>query len=844
MPAPPEDPRLRAGVYLIFTLSGACGLIWEVLWVRQLTLVFGVSTYAVCTVLGAFMAGLGLGSYLWGRWAARSRRVLALYGWLELGIGVLGLLLPFQLQALMHAYARGYESLMDRPGWLVLVRVVAVSVVLLLPCTLMGGTISVLSRFFARRRESLGRDLGLLYALNTLGAVFGCLLAGFALIPALGLRATGWSAAGGNFLVAALAIFLGRREVTVVEPRAAGAARRSGSARLALLVFALSGFCALGYQVLWTRALVFYLHNSTYAFTAMLAVFLTGLSLGSLLLNRRLDHSARPSLYLFLSQAGIPATTILGLTLFALLPLLLARLLPPLSIDSWGKALALQFSQALGILLPITFFMGLAFPAATRMAVQSLEGVSRAVGELYAFNTLGCIAGSLVVGFGLLPVLGLMGSFQVLMTVNLVLALVALWPGKEIGRSGKIAGTLLIAGLWVAKERVLPEEFFRRAFGQGAPVLLYRDGATDTVMVKAVPGQEELRFLCFADGRGTAGTNTSPQNRFMAHLPLLLHPAPREVLTICFGVGNTLSAIAANPQVERVECVELSPSVVDAAPYFPTNEDVLHHPKVSIRFQDGRNHLLGTTRRYDVIQLEPPEIHTDGVVNLYTREFYRLCRRRLREDGILCQWINVQMIPLEEQRRLIATFQETFPHTTAWMLTRTLTHVLLIGTPQELRISYARLRERFADPVLGPDLRDKTFLDSPEAFLANFKLSEDGVRAFVAGAAPITDDRTVVDFSAPRSVDANYGLSNAFSGVKIAGILEAGVPATVRYYADKQRAMLDAVEDVMPLLTDFASEEGRAACRARLEEEHRRWRERTLEEIAEQERSGVVRVNT
>ena len=841
---------LRLGVYLVFLLSGAAGLVYEVLWVRQLTWVFGISTYAIATVLAAFMAGLALGSFLFGRVALRVRRVLVLYGLLEIGIGIFGWLLPHAFAGLQRVYGGVYDDLSATPWLFATLRALVLGLLLLVPTTLMGGTISVLAKFFKRSQATIGRDLGKLYAFNTLGAVVGCLTAGFWAIPEWGVERATQVVVIANLLVGVAAmglqLFVPRSALreedeaasTSAAPVAAAAATAPAAAakevvfptsrryaKLVVGVFAVSGLLSLGYQVLWTRTLVFYLHNSTYAFTTMLAVFLLGLSFGSLLLNRRIDGTRSPSLYLALAQGGIAASTMVSLLLFALLPLLAHRMLPHLIVDSWGKALGIQAVQAFAIVFPPTFFMGLTFPVVTRIVVRRLRGVSAAVGDLYSFNTMGCIFGSLLVGFFLLPRIGIQDSFRVLMAANLLLAVLVLLCAPDLRWRSRLLGLVLVGGLVAAERPLLPDGLFQRAFEQSSKILYYRDGATDTVMVRAAPDDESVRVIAFADGRGTAGTMTAPSNRFMGHLPMILHPEPKQALSICFGVGNTLAAIAAHEALERLDCVELSPGVIEAADFFPTNEGVVHHPKVHIHEQDGRNWLLGHDAQYDVIQLEPPEIHTDGVVNLYTREFYRLCKRRLAPGGLLCQWLNVQMIPLREQRMLLATFQNEFPQAHAWMLSRTLTHVLLIGGDGAPRISWRRIREAYADPVLGPDLREKTWMPDPVVFLANFKLGPEGLARFTGGVPLVTDDLTRVDFTAPRSVDANYGLSNGFSGHKIACQIPGGVAATNAYYADKLEAMLEAIESPLPWIQDFASEQEREEVRRALEAEMARWRE-------------------
>ncbi len=828
----------RSLVFLLCFLSGACALVYQVLWVRQLGLVFGVTTYAVATVLAAFMGGMALGSFTCGRLALWTRRPLALFALLEAGIGVSALVLPYGFAALGDGYAGLYERFAGSPALFDAVRFALAGALLAVPCFFMGGTVAVLAKRQSRSRESLGHDVGFLYGLNTLGAVAGALLAGFVLIAAFGNAATNLAAAATNLLIFATALLA--EHFSPSRPPEAAADEEPGTARgasalprrtleqLAVAVFAVSGFCALGYEVLWTRTLVFYLHNSTYAFTAMLACFLLGIGLGSLLPAGRVDRSRRPAFLLGLSQVLIGGLTLAAILGYASLPRVLSAVQSLTQIDAWWKALVVQAVQAGTVLLPATFFMGLTFPAAVRLASGSPATVSREVGTLCAANTVGAIAGSLLVGFLLLPRLGLVGSFRVLIALNLFMGALVLVVSLDASR---IRSPRLAVLLLPVLALLVPGDAFERAFRQGAEILFYRDDATDTVMVKARDATAPQRALYFSDGRGTAGTMTNPENRVYGHLPLLLHDGAREVLTIGFGVGNTLAAMVSHPELERIAVAELSRNVIAAAPYFPTNDRAWEDPRVEVHIQDGRNFLLGSSERWDVIQLEPPEIHTDGVVYLYTREFYELARRRLKPGGLVCQWANVRMMPLAEQKMLLGTFLKVFPHGTVWMPKLMTGFVLFIGGEEELRIDYRELVRRFAVPEVSGDLLENAGINHPLELLASFKLSSAGARTWTAGAAVITDERTRVDFTTPRSVDSNYGLTNAFSGLVVATFLPGGWPPTRDYQVAKLREIGRTVESVAPYLQNVGSPEETARVEEYLDAMGRRFQRVMAERV-------------
>ena len=428
-------------------------------------------------------------------------------------------------------------------------------------------------------------------------------------------------------------------------------------------------------------------------------------------------------------------------------------------LGSWLRVVCLIFGEAGAALLATTFLFGATFPLVVRLVVDRLDAVGARIGAAYVANTLGAIAGAVGVGFVLLPALGMRGAFVALVLVNLVggagLALAAAPRG-----AGAVAGALaaVAAGLTLA---LVPPSLFEQSFVRRfGPLLFYREEVTDTVMVtQDVRGDRMIRF---GDGRGTAGTMTVRDDKMYAHIPLLLHPAPRRVLSICFGVGNSLAAATAHP-VERIDAVELSPGVVDAAPLFrATNRDVLADPHVHLTIADGRNFLLASHDAYDVIRLDPPELHTAGVVNLYTREFYELARDHLRPGGIFSIWVNVVMTPEPDLRALVRTLASVFPHVSVWHGPLRYSWVIN-GSMAPHGPDLALLLRRFEEPGVRADL---VAIGVPDAFtfLAHFVLAGDAVAAFAGESALVTDDRTRLDFTVPRSLDSFFGFANASTG--------------------------------------------------------------------------------
>ncbi|MFO0984826.1 MAG: fused MFS/spermidine synthase [Planctomycetota bacterium] len=792
---------------VLFLVSGGCGLVYEVLWVRQFSLIFGVTVHAIATVLSAFMAGLALGSFLVGRFADRIAQPLKLYALLELGIGASALLLSLLLPALPGLYARLWGTLGRSAAAFASVRFLLCFALLMAPTTLMGGTLPVLSRWFLRKPGDAGRQTGLLYALNTLGATAGVLFAGFAAIRILGISLTAISAAALNLLVAAAVLWIGRGEPGSA-PIAHGVAAPARTplergARLAMLAFGCSGFCSLAYEVLWTRALVFYLHNSTYAFSAMLMTFLLGIALGSFAVHRLVDRMARPLAWLGATQVLIGVATVGSLLLYRQLPAFTAAATNLVTIDAWWKAIALLFAQAFLILLPPTLLMGATFPIASRICLERETAIGRSLGLLYAANTVGSILGSLAAGFVLISWLGVRDSFLLLVVINGLMGAWLIADERTLALGTRALGPLAIAAVLMVAPLVVDKLIMFESY-QGKErqnIVFYKEGATDTVFVTQLGANIATRVIRYADGRGTAGIGTNFDNRYDGHLPMLLHENPRRVLCICFGVGNTAAAIATHP-IEALDIVELSANAFAAADCFPTNDGVLRDPRVNPIVQDGRNFLLVEDQRYDVISLDPPEMHTDGVVNLYTREFYQLAKRRLNPGGILSTWINVSMMPHAALRMLLKTFQDVFPHAAVWTCHEDGKYFVFTGTDGPLRIDMMNFSRRFYSGKVYQDMQ-KLEIASPHQFLATFLMGEASLRKYCGDAPVLCDDHSRVDFTVPMSVDANYGLTNAFSGHFVAVSLPGGREAVAKYYVERARLRMGVHDDVRDYLENF-----------------------------------------
>jgi spermidine synthase len=781
-------PRpVAAGVVACFFLSGATALVYEVLWIRMLGLVFGHTVFAVTTVLAAFMAGLGTGSWVFGRIADRQRRPLRLYGLLEIGVGVFCLLVPVVLplvEAVYRALARalGLSFLAFSVAQFALILVL-----LLAPTTLMGATLPVLSRLFATEPTTLGRRVGLLYALNTLGAMVGTGLAGYALLPALGMQATLWLAASVNLVLGGALVLIDRRLVTDTAPAPAAVVERaepaSPAAVLTIVGLGVAGAASMIYEVAWTRTLSLVIGSSTYAFTAMLLAFLLGLALGSALFSRWLGARQLGPAAFGLIQLGVAATALGILPVFERLPDAVVR---ALSVSlAPGFVLAVQVALSVGAMLGPTLLIGAGFPCAVQAVARGPERVAGDVGRLYAVNTLGAILGTVVGGFVLMPLVGAQGALKSAVLVNLLLGVVLVGAGRRgLPRwQGAVAaalavviavGLVLVPGwnrsVMVAGAAVYPRHYQAFADRGGlaratadSQLLFYRDGLTATVSVH----REGPTTLLRVNGKTDASNGIDMHMQLMlGHLPLLLHPEARSVLVIGLGSGVTAGAVATHP-VERVDVVEIEAAVVEAAEFFRhESREVLRHSKVHLAIGDARNYLLAGDRRWDVIVSEPSNPWIGGVATLFSQEFYELARSRLTPGGVMVQWIDGYTIRPDDLKMVVRTFRTAFPAATVWHA-HGAADFMLVGSEQPRPLDLARVRAAWeASPSLREDFLRLGF-HGPWAFLADFLLAEPDATRLTLGADLNTDDRLPLEFSAPRSLHGdtaavNYRMIRAF----------------------------------------------------------------------------------
>ena len=754
---------------ICFFLSGALGLMYEVVWLRVLGLVFGHTVYAVTTVLAAFMGGLALGSYLFGRRAPRIGNLIAAYGALEIGIGLYCALIPILLNLASSLYLVLHRTLGLSYNAFSITQFLLIFALLLVPTTLMGGTLPILSQALVKHEVGLGRTVSGLYAVNTFGAVSGVALAGYVLLPALGNRATNMIAAFGNMVVGVLALVYSRRAHTrqhrAVQLQAGAGVALPSSLRMGgwitLAALGVSGAVSMVYEVAWTRALALVIGSSTYAFTAMLVTFLAGIAGGSALYSWLLgSRAASPAVFAAL-QAAIGLLFMTTLLVFERMPeLFLAAL-------RWsGSTAFVQVAISAASLLPPTLLIGATFPCAVAVATRGVPRAGTDVGYVYAVNTLGAIAGTILAGFVLIPAIGVHASIKLGIACNLLLAASLLatpprtslvWPWGSVA-TALIGAVIFFVPSWdqrvmASGPGVYANQYLRRAetasltdtLRRQSELLFYRDGISGTVSVHQ---DGQLRFLR-VNGKTDASTSNldMPTQLMSGHLPLLVHRDPRAVLVIGLGSGVTAGAVVRHP-IERLDVVEIEPAVVEASRFFASEHgDVLKDSKVHAVIADGRNFLLTTSNRYDVIISEPSNPWIGGLASLFSVEFFQLARRRLNPGGIMVQWVQGYNLLPDDLRMVIKTFRIVFPATSVWNTGRG--DFLLFGRVESTPLDLTLVEKRF--PRIRADLLGIGIHAWP-GMLGFFMLGEEDTRRLSETAGLNTDDRLPLEFSAPRGL--------------------------------------------------------------------------------------------
>ena len=752
----------------------------------MLGLVFGATTIAISAVLAAFMGGLASGSAIGGNFARRIRNPLRAYALIEIGIGLYALIVPWLFRGIDWVYAFVWERF--HPGFygFALSRFALAAIVLFVPTALMGATLPVLVAAI-RGVGSPAKGVARLYTLNLAGAIIGTIAAGFLFLPAVGVRLTIWIAAAGNLLIGLVVLVMGRatasfEESSPVTGPAAGASQPPPDSAFWFLCAFVSGLVTISMQVVWSRLLSMIIGSSTYAFTIVLALFLIGLALGAWFVTfRSKAGSAALRRSILLVQVLTALSLFLSLRLTNLVPSLLVETGLRMNIDSWAGLLALQVAAATLLILAPAVLMGMVMPlvltwAGSGPADSGLNDASspRRVGQTYALNTMGAIAGAVFSGFVLIPMTSTRFTVLCMASLCVVIAGIAYEPRKEttdrsLARSLAIGGSVLVmlamVFLWprvnlnalsagaydsfvrvLAKSRSGVPEDQRPDRPTDHQLLMFAEGRTATVSVRKDWGITSVAI----NGRTNGSDADDMATQVMAgQLGLLVAPRTERVLMIGFATGVSIGSVLQSP-AGSVECVEIEPAAIASSRYFEhVNNRPLRDPRLRVIVDDARTVLRVNPAKYDLIISEPSHPWVPGVANLFTREFFTLGRERLHDDGVFAQWLQIYQLSTESMRSVLATFSAVYPHVAVFRIQGAAKGKDLILLGSRVPIDVDRIDERMKDPRTSADL-SRVGLRTAADVRAWFVGDERQIGPAVAGAIINTDDNMYVETVAPR----------------------------------------------------------------------------------------------
>jgi len=806
----PRRDRLLI-IYLCFFVSGLAGLIYEILWNKYLALFIGSTGRAHVMTLAVFMGGLALGSAVFGRRADRVRNPLLLYIALELGVGLCGIAYPFLFEPYRNGFIAMARALGLTSSALMAAKLVFCALTILVPTFLMGGTLPVLGRYLVERLSDVGPRVATLYCVNTFGAFVGCLQAGFIMIPVYGLRWSMLMAAGLNFCVCILASLLMQEKYRLVgqvgnlsEVGQVGNLSEVGQAvslpspgqvdnlsyepvcypramrAVVLVTIAVSGFVAMVYEVAWIRLLTLVLGASTYSFSLMVATFIFGIGLGSFLLSFKRRETGYDAIF-GATELG------LGLSVLAMLPLVervpywfnhLATLFVRAPF-AFGPYMFIQLLVCFLLMLVPTVLLGMTLPAASRVATEHVGRVGRRVGTVYALNTVGTLFGAAFGGLVFLPQIGLKHTFEVGIVLNLACGLAVVWtlagrPSFTLRGVTTVAcatvfalylvavpqwdKNILSSGPFRQKDRFYSYQAMLDMLAERDRLLYYKDGVDASIAVVDTKGNRSLFINGKADASDTGDLGTEV---LISHYPLLTRPDSRQVLVIGMGSGVSIGSALQYP-VEHVDAVEISHEVVEAATthFADANLHFADDPRATIHVEDAKTFLQITPKVYDVIVSEPTNPWIAGVAGLFSKEFFDVCRLRLKPDGMFVQWIHVYEIQDAALMSVLRTFSDAFPYFVVWNMNRF--DVALMGSPSPFEPDFAWMEAQMARPEVARDLA-RLGIEHPLALLVTQMFTNTTTPTAMFRDAFVNSDlRPYLEYAAP----VGFFAGSPASGIK------------------------------------------------------------------------------
>ncbi|MCX7944775.1 MAG: fused MFS/spermidine synthase [Deltaproteobacteria bacterium] len=750
---------MKFAIYVCFFLSGMAGLIYQVVWSKYFNLFLGITSYSVAILLSTFMGGLALGNHIFGKFVDRYKNPLKLYSYLEFGIGITCALFPIYFDILFDLYFTLAQGSVPNSISNLLLKIIFSIMTILLPTTFMGGTLPVMSKFIIKHIADVGAKVGLLYFLNTVGAIAGTLIGGYFIIHTLGTDLSIQLFSFVNILVGVVTFYLSKKvsektmdsidEMDTTPNNISPEIKYSDSdIKVVLIMIGISGFVSMLYEVVWTRMLSLIIGSAVQSFAVMLFTFITGIAVGSYIIHKALSKRINHLFWFAIIEILIALSIIIALPLYMRLPYyfnIIGSAIPKTESMFIFYEITKIIICFVVMFLP-TLFIGMTLPLASHINTKSITKVGVGIGDTFSINTLGNLFGSLFTGFLLLPLIGMESSMKVGVVINLLIGIILFYI-TGVKRNFKIGLSIISVPLLIF---IISYEFIDREYIQRGSfrirkrvarsfdefindknrekLLYYKEGKGSLVSVtKNKKGTIILRI----NGKPDASSEYDmPTQLWSGLLGVLLHNNPEDIFVLGMGSGVTAGVAAINNEVKNVELLEVSKEVIEAGILFKDfNFDVLNNKKVKIINSDGREYLrLNPEKKYDVIISEPSNPWIAGLASLFTVQYFEEVKSHLKEDGIFIQWFQAY----ETNDRIVNIMFNTIGHVFnyAYVFAPAALDLLIVASEKPLNFNKQRIYEKFSDPVFYSAIRDKNSIGIPDTIYEFVSMNLIGDRRF------------------------------------------------------------------------------------------------------------------
>jgi len=781
--------NIKTATVLLFVLSGMCSLIYEVAWAKYLALLIGHSGYSHMIVLATFMGGLALGTFFWGKYSDKVANHLQLYGIIEIAIGVYCLAYPFIIGLAGNVFIHTASSFGGSGNQAVqqALKFILSFFTLILPTFLMGGTLPVLTKFVSKKICDSGKDIAVLYSINSLGALIGTGLAGFFLIRKVGVDNTVWMAAFFNIWIGITAIAISKSEKLKFQSNPLVAHNdlkqdiiSESASRIALITALASGFIAMLYELSWIRLLSNILGSSTYSFTMMLIAFISGIALGSLVVSFMINKIKNRISFLATCQFGTALSMILMLPLYERLPYYLVKISAqiPNTPDNFHTFLTCEFLLCFAIMVLPTIFSGMSLPVASRLAINDIRFVGKSIGGIFSINTIGSVIGALVTGLVLIPALGIKSTLELGILSNGLLGFVILVMSKVSMRL-KLGLTSVFVLLIVGCKLFLPDwnqnflisgvfrtiniqeipsySELKRQQNEGQKIVWYREGVNANVAVRESTFGDTIQKTLVINGKTDASSMADLNTQvLLGQIPLMLGNNTGHALVIGLGSGITCGSVLRHP-VEALDVVEIASEVVECNHYFSNeNNHFISDPRAKIYIDDATSFLKTSSKKYNCIISEPSNPWIAGISDLYSVEFFNRCKSQMNTGGVLAQWFHTYDVSNEIFKLVLNTVSEVFPFVSIWKATDA--DIILLASVTPLSISFNEMEQKMKEPLIAQELARINMYDVPALLSTQVVSARNNPYAFNKSEVN-TEKKPLLEFLAPVSLFTHESVS-------------------------------------------------------------------------------------